>query len=380
MLPKQKMDWVIGGVLYLARKRSEDIKQDARRDVVCSPPCHVRFVFFLLHPAASSAIINTTSSTHHQHNTTPSTLHDQKQHHQHNIVNTTPSRQHHQHNTIINTPSTKNINTTPPTLHHQKQHHQHNISNTTPSRQHHQHNTINTSSSTQHHQHNTINTKVGWSPATIEYRGRRLRLRGRHSTWSTSVSFVWQVQQAEHLSFFLRGRCSMRSTSREVRCVCVAGAFCVAQSHLRGRRSTWSTSVSFWVIYTTPSTQHHLHYIVNTTPSTLHQQTQHHQQTSSTLHHQHSIINTTSSTHHHLHNTIYTTPSQHHPHNTIYTTSSHTARCSAWSTAILPLLPHSCWYPSCYSSFVVCSLFCFVDLFHTWMSENIVNMWGFPVL
>ena len=99
-------------------------------------------------------------------------------------------------------------------------------------------------------------------------------------------------------------------------------------------------------IYTPPSTQHHLHYIVNTTPSTLH-------------HHQRNIINTTASTHHHLHNTIYTTPStQHHLHSTIYTTSSHTGRRSTWSTAILPLLPHSCWYPSCYSSlwFVLCSV------------------------
>ena len=98
-------------------------------------------------------------------------------------------------------------------------------------------------------------------------------------------------------------------------------------------------------IYTSPSTQHHLHNIVNTTPST--------------LHHQHNIINTTSSTHHHLHNTIYTTPStQHHPHSTTCTTSSHIGRCSTWSTAILPLLPHSCWYPSCYSLlwFVLCSV------------------------
>ena len=100
-------------------------------------------------------------------------------------------------------------------------------------------------------------------------------------------------------------------------------------------------------IYTTsstpsPSTQHQLHNTTYTTSSTQHDQhtpsTLHHQQTSSTH-----LINTTSSTHHHLHNTIYTTPStQHHLHNTIYTTSSHTGRCSTWSTAILPLLPHSC--------------------------------------
>ena len=29
---------------------------------------------------------------------------------------------------------------------------------------------------------------------------------------------------------------------------------------------------------------------------------------------------------------------------------------------------------------VASSLFCFLDLFHTWMSEDIVNMWGFLVL
>ena len=93
------------------------------------------------------------------------------------------------------------------------------------------------------------------------------------------------------------------------------------------------------------STHHHVHNTMYTTPST--------------LQFQHNTIyttwsNTTSSTH-----TIYTTPStQHHPHNPIYTTSSHTGRCSTWSTAILPLLPHSCWYPSCYSSlwFVLCSV------------------------
>ena len=106
-----------------------------------------------------------------------------------------------------------------------------------------------------------------------------------------------------------------------------------------------------------PSTSAHLHITIYTTPSTLYRQNNTiyttssnttsaihtHTHMPSTLHHQHNIINTTSSTHHHLHNTIYTTPStQHHPHSTIYTTSSHTGRCSTWSTAILPLLPHSC--------------------------------------
>ena len=49
--------------------------------------------------------------------------------------------------------------------------------------------------------------EVRGSPATIEYYGRRLLLRGRWSTWSTSVSFCvagaalvsWQVQHSEHL-------------------------------------------------------------------------------------------------------------------------------------------------------------------------------------
>ena len=100
-------------------------------------------------------------------------------------------------------------------------------------------------------------------------------------------------------------------------------------------------------IYTTSSTHHHLHNTSYTTPPTLHRQhnmiNTHHLHYIINKRHQHNLINTTSSTHHHLHNTIYTTPStQHHLHNTIYTTSSHTGRCSTWSTAILPLLPHSC--------------------------------------
>ena len=129
-------------------------------------------------------------------------------------------------------------------------------------------------------------------------------------------------------------------------------------------------------IYTTPSTQHHLHYVVNTTSSTHTIYTTSSKTTSSTQPHQHTWwpqsrwsrvqspaplggragslpltaarkgtgsvtlqsernpaqvvpgyclekLLPTSSTHHHLHNTIY--------------------RCSTWSTAILPLLPHSCW-------------------------------------
>ena len=52
-----------------------------------------------------------------------------------------------------------------------------------------------------------------------------------------------------------------------------------------------------------------------------------------TQHHLQNTIYTTSSTQHHLHYIIHTTP--------IYTTSSHTSKFSTWSTAILPLLPHS---------------------------------------
>ena len=145
--------------------------------------------------------------------------------------------------------------------------------------------------------------------------------------------FAGQVQHSEHLSVTLRGRCSAINTSREIRGCSATIEYYGRGLLLRGRCSTWSTSVSFCVagaalgapstqhhlhnlihtiIYTTSSTQHHLHCIINTTPSTLHHQTQHHQHTPSTLHHQHNIINTTSSTHYHLYSTIYTTPSTHH--------------------------------------------------------------------
>ena len=149
--------------------------------------------------------------------------------------------------------------------------------------------------------------------------------------------FAWQVQHLEHLGFIARGKRSTWSTSVSF---CVAGATLgTPQSHfawqaqhlehlslfLSGRCSTGSISVAYCGCGATPSDQHNT---INTT--------------SSTQHHLHGTINTTPSTQHHQHTTIYTTPStQHHPHNTIYTTSSHTGRCT-WSTAILPLLPHSC--------------------------------------
>ena len=215
-------------------------------------------------------IINTTSSKHHlrhkQHNTintTPSTqhhLHDtinkapSTQHHQRISINTAPSTRHHLHNTINTTPSTQHlpqytiyttsskttsstqhlhniINTTPSTLHHQKQHHQHNIINTTPSSP-----------------QKSSDDWVLWAPA----------------------AFAWQVQHSEHLSPIWLGRCSTRSTSREVRgspatieyygrrlllrgrCSTRGTSREVCRSDgrrllLRGRCNTWSSSVSFWV-------------------------------------------------------------------------------------------------------------------------------------
>ena len=74
--------------------------------------------------------------------------------------------------------------------------------------------------------------EVGGSPATMEYYGHRLLLRGRCRTWRTSGAafgafsdrsgcFCVQVQHLEDLSFILRGRCSTWRTSVSF---CVAGA------------------------------------------------------------------------------------------------------------------------------------------------------------
>ena len=215
--------------------------------------------------------------------------------------------------------------------------------------------------------------------------------------------FAWQAQHLEHLRLILRGKCSTWSTSREVCGI----QYCGRRLRLRGRHSTWSTSVSCCVagaalgapqshfpwqvqhaelhrgptieyrygklqrfllnhltllhIYTSPSTHHHLHYIVDTTPSTLHHQTQHHQHTPSTLHRQHITIYITPSTQHHLHNIIHTTPS------TLQV--QHLEHCHLTPSASFLLMPLLLFYV------VACSLFCFVDLFHIWMSEDIVNMW-----
>ena len=127
-----------------------------------------------------------------------------------------------------------------------------------------------------------------------------LVLLGSCSTWSTKVSFAWQVQHWTHLSWVLRG-------------------------------------ISLRLM---PSTQRHLHYIIKhtiikTTPSNT---------TSST--HTHTIY-TTSSTHHHQHNLINTSPSsQHHLHNTSYTTQS-TLHHQTLAGAALGALPY---YPFCLMS------------------------------
>ena len=219
-----------------------------------------------------------------------------------------------------------------------------------------------------------------------------------------------------------------------------AGCFCVACAALGAPQARFACQAHI-TIYKPPPTQyhlHHLHYIINTKPSTLHHQTQHHQHT----HHLHYIISATSSTQphqhvtiyttpqHHLHNTIHTTPSTlHHQHHTIYTTSSNTT--SSTHTIYItsstqhhqhnlintspstqhhntiyttPSTQHHLHYiikhwqvqhlEPCHIApsapflliplllfFVVdCSLFSFIDLFHSWMSEDTVNMWGYPVL
>ena len=110
----------------------------------------------------------------------------------------------------------------------------------------------------QHAEH--LQTVLG-SPATIEqYCGRRLRLPGKRSTWSTSVSlcvagaalgapqsFAWQVR-AEHLSFMcvVGAAPGAPPAAREVR-GSPAIEYCGCRLRLRGRRSAWSTSVSFCV-------------------------------------------------------------------------------------------------------------------------------------
>ena len=130
--------------------------------------------------------------------------------------------------------------------------------------------------------------EVRRSLATIEKCGRRLRLRGKRKTWSTSVSFcvtgaargappersaevrrrlgtvnagyvcvagaplgapqsdfAWQAQHLEHLSFILRSRCSTRSTATEARGSPATIEYCGRRPRLRGRSNTWTASASF---------------------------------------------------------------------------------------------------------------------------------------
>ena len=181
-------------------------------------------------------IINTTSSTQrHLHNTihkTSSTQHHPQniiyttpsiQHHLHNIIDTTPSTQHHPHNTIHTTSSTQHHPHNPihktssrqhPPLGATQHHHQHNIINRRSPTQHHLHNTIYTTPSTQHHQHNTLYTT---------------------SSNTTSSSLI------------LRGRCSIRSNSREARrrlSTMDAGCFCVAGAAPRACHFAWQVQHS----------------------------------------------------------------------------------------------------------------------------------------
>ena len=257
--------------------------------------------------------------------------------------------------------------------------------------------------------------RPGSTRSTYLHRGRRKSgdewcvwaFRGKRSTRSTSGSFcvagaalgapqarfAWHAQHLERLRLVLCGTHSTRSTSGSF---CVAGAALEASQlrmawHLFKAQTIHTTPSTLHhqthhhqdnTIYTTSSTQSHQHNLINTTPSTQHHlhntiyttspthshqhnlinttpSTQHHLHNTIYTHHQHNTIYTTSSIHHHLHSTVYTTPStQHHLRNTIYTASSNTGRCSTWSTAILALLRHTCWYPFCYSSLgiVLCSV------------------------
>ena len=175
-----------------------------------------------------------------------------------------------------------------------------------------------------------------------------LILRGRRSTWSTSVSF-------------LRGKCSTRSTSVSF---CVAGA---ARRRLSTVMASFKCSCSIIIPFCT-STHHHLHNTIYTPPSTLHRRhntiyTTSSNATSST----HTIYttssNTTSATQPHLHNTICTTSSTQHPPSTLQV--QHLEHCHLTPSASFLLIPLLLFF------LAACSLFCFVDLFHMWMSEDI---------
>ena len=139
-----------------------------------------------------------------------------------------------------------------------------------------------------------LQAHFAWQAHHLEH--LRLLLRGRRSTWSTSIEgslatsdangrrLVWRGSlHLEHLRLLLRCRCSTWSTS---------GSFCVAGAALGAFQARFAWHLQQWKhLSCVLSTHHHLHYTTSSnTP----------------LSRQHNLTNTTSSTHHHLHNTIYT--------------------------------------------------------------------------
>ena len=82
-------------------------------------------------------------------------------------------------------------------------------------------------------------------PATIDYYGRRL-LFAWQALGAHQLHFAWQAQQMEHLSFILRGRRRTWSTSVSY-CVQVQYSTGSISRDVRGRGSTWTTSASFCV-------------------------------------------------------------------------------------------------------------------------------------
>ena len=152
--------------------------------------------------------------------------------------------------------------------------------------------------------------------------------------------FSLQVQHLKHLCFVLRGSCSTWSSKV---------SFCMAGAALDA--SQLGIAGHFFKAQT-----NHLHYIIK-----------------------HTIIKTTPSPQHHQHKLIYTTPStQHHLHYYIikHWQVQHLEHCHISPSASFLLIPLLLFFV------VDCSLFCFVDLFHSysWMSEDTVNMRGCPVL
>ena len=175
----------------------------------------------------------------------------------------------------------------------------------------------------------------------------------------------------QHLSVILRGRCTTWSTSVSF---CVAGValgFCwifglrfLLHLCLRRRHHHCTSADIIDTPATTSSTQHHLHKTIYLTPSTIHLQCSIINTTSygivyiatSTQNHEHDLINTTPFTQHHLHNT--TSP------NIVCTTLSDTG---TWALGDLGTLVMDG------------SLVCFAAVLHSWLSEDIVSMWGHPV-